>query len=113
MRHVLIALLVSPFLLVMCLLTLAYYRDESFHSGYKQIQQGMSLEDVEAILGPGSRIATEQIPTFPDFREPLEHRRKPVVVGDMVLRWEHNYDVIYVGFRNNSMCSKCYRDNSW
>lgn len=98
---------------------------------YKQIKVGMSIEEVEAILGPGTPVKQAEVPTIriavnpkdaeaaaerdrktgsPSTVREYPTRSKPVVEGDCILQWtgEPNGVRILVAFKNGKVCEKDY-----
>ena len=104
---------------------------------YKRLRIGMSVEEVQAILGPGSPLKQENVPqivvevnpadvddsnerarragiTTPTARD-YPTRRKPVVEGDVILKWENGEtrEVILVAFKDGKVCEKYYWDPNY
>lgn len=79
-----------------------------------KVQLGMSLSEVEAILGPGKKISQSQLPLLPPFarplQKPLEDGLVPIISGDEFWFWGTDRigwrSTIYVGFRNGKVCDK-------
>lgn len=105
---------------------------DRFRAGYERVQVGMTLADVEAVLGPGTEIKLSEVPTrlvslnpaaeraaderarrtgspLPTVRS-FPTRVKPVVAGDRVLRWrgEQNGARILIGFKDGRVIEKDY-----
>jgi hypothetical protein len=61
-----------------------------------RIKEGMTVEEVEAVLGPGTETGS---PTSPGGRA--------VVTGDKIIKWNgENSTVLYIGFREGRVCDK-------
>ncbi len=108
--------------------------DSRDFANYKEVRVGMSVEEVEAILGPGTLVKQEDLPTNvvpvnpQDEADSLENarksgatpptgrgfptRNKPVVEGDNILQWENREtgERIIVAFRDGKVCEKYYRN---
>lgn len=112
-----------------------YSSDSPDYRNYKLIQTGMSIEEVQAILGPGTEIDSKEVPgvvvpvdpdearasyeranrvgTIPTARD-YRTRIKPVVEGDYVLRWVNSrtFERILVAFRDGKVSEKhCWDPN--
>ena len=101
--------------------------------GYAQVRIGMSVEEVEAILGRGTLVHPDDVPCdlgpvrsdaaprkraaspagpaspLPDSPAPTRPVViRPVVEGDLILRWENARSGawILVAFRNGRACQK-------
>jgi hypothetical protein len=109
---------------------------DRFHAGYERIQVGMTLAEVEAILGPGTEIDLSEVPTTLVSLNPAAERAayerarrtgrplptvrsfpahsKPVVQGDRVVRWrgDHNGARILIGFKDGKVAEKWYTEYS-
>ena len=107
--------------------------DSTHYSNYQRIQEGMTLEEVQTILGPGTEIDLNEVPGIVVAENPAEElaflqkarregttptsrsyptRVKPVVEGDRVFRWidEKTQERILVAFRNGKVCEKRFWD---
>lgn len=118
-------------------LVYAFISGESrFQQDYQRIQVGMSVDEVQAILGPGTPVKQREIPTTvvpvnpedaraaderarklgqspPTTRE-YPTRHKPLVEGDYILRWTNSHgERILVGFRDGKVCEKDYYDPNY
>ena len=107
-------------------------RDSQDLANYKRVQAGMSVDEVRAILGPGTVIPQAQVPTFvvavnpADVDASLERARragvahptvrdyptrlKPIVEGDLILEWVNprTGERILVAFKDGKVCEKNY-----
>src|SRR5438094_6334422 len=63
------------------------------YCNYKRINDGMTLDEVERILGPGQAI-----------QGPPIGGGKPVVVGESFYLWRQGYDEIIVAFKDGKVC---------
>jgi hypothetical protein len=83
--------------------------------GFSRIKIGMSLDEVEAILGPGEQISLEHVTQIPG--SPYAKRKGNldlVVEGDEFFRW-HNSKCgmeIQLGLRDGRVCDKWYWEPS-
>lgn len=86
------------------------------YRNYERIQVGMSLVEVEALLGgTGEEIRRETLPGSPDYNEPvLSKRVKPVVTGDKFFRWYESPigKKVIVGLKDDKVCDKWYWEPS-
>src|SRR5207302_1670877 len=103
----------------------------AFHRKYDQVQVGMTLTEVESILGPGSQISAKDLSgkliTKPGFVEPPDPpggpprtvRMAPAVVvpevqGDQFYQWwnpDHS-EYSLVGMRDGKVCDKTFWQTS-
>ena len=122
------------------LLGLAYVylsMDSRDFANYKEVRVGMSVEEVEAILGPSTLVKQEDLPTDiapvnpQDAVDSLERtrksgatpptardyptRHKPVVEGDYILQWKNSEtgERILVAFKDGKVCEKHYFDPNY
>ncbi len=77
---------------------------------YRKIEVGMTMREVESILGPGKRISKQEIPQTKD--ESRKVGTKPVVFGDAYLRWDHDQERIIIGFQDGKVVCKDYWEPS-
>jgi hypothetical protein len=113
-------LLVLPLLalIVLCLsLVLSCQNGTVSYHNYIKIREGMTLGEVEAILGPGVEIPKSRLPETPDFTEPdPEKRSKPVVTGEQISRWSKGRipgeTEIIIGFKDGRVCDKWFWEPS-
>ncbi len=106
-------------------------------ANYQKIRVGMSVEEVEAILGPRTEVKQEDLPsnvvamnpqdavdslerarksgaTPPTARDyPTQH--KPVVEGDYILQWKNSetWERILVAFKDGKVCEKHHFDPNY
>jgi hypothetical protein len=77
---------------------------------YHRIRSGMTLAEVEAIMGPGQRISREYVPRVPPYVKPQQGGDFATVVdGDEFYEWNYlrtNGPAIYVGFRDGKVSDK-------
>src|SRR5262245_25804497 len=66
------------------------YVQHRFFRQFQSIKVGMSLKDVEAILGPGLKIPQHEVPRSPDYHEPnlTERCAKKVKLSQASIRPE-------------------------
>jgi hypothetical protein len=120
-------------LTILALATIGWllFRPDPFHSKYLKLRDGMTREQVEALLGPGSPIQTNEMPGIVVPINPADQkviaekarsegtvptawgvptRVKPAVEGDVVLIWRgpNNDQKIFVAFKNGLLCEKYY-----
>jgi hypothetical protein len=108
--------------------------DSPAFAAYKRIHVGMSIDEVQAVLGPGTRVNQEQVPTTvvavnpadaeasrerarraggpPQTARDYPARHQPFVEGDYILRWEirDTGAIIFVAFKDGKVCGKHYYD---
>ena len=106
-------------------------------TNYQKVQVGMSSEEVEAILGPGTLVNQNEVPGIVvavnprDAEESAERSRrsggspptardyptriKPVVEGDVIFLWLNSKtgERILVAFKNGKACEKHYYDPNY
>src|SRR5262249_9118926 len=108
------------FVSVLC--ALAYLIDElhknfgeenKLFNTYQRINLGMSLKEVQALLGPGSEIPASEVPQSPDFSElDPDKRSKPVVNGDKYYIWIVKGKKVVIGTTDDKVCGKWYWEPS-
>lgn len=102
----------------------------------KQIQNGMTLAEVEAILGPGERALQSEVPSHPVAVNPDEeaafidrHRKagtmptareyatklRHFVEGDLIYHWRSasRNNETWVAFRDGKVCEKWFHDRNY
>ena len=90
-----------------------YWGARLSYCDFKRVEIGMTLQEVEAILGPGREISAKELPGEPDFDEPdLDKRVKPVVQGDRFFEWLGGGAEVFVAFRDGRVCDKWYWEAS-
>jgi hypothetical protein len=73
------------------------------YCNYKQIENGMTIQEVTEILGPGEEIEAMYV---------SRTREGPVVWGDQFFNWDTangrlgNYTHVLVGLKGGKVCSK-------
>jgi len=112
-----------------------YFWESPEFTKYRRIQVGMSVEEVQAILGPGTALNQTDVPTFvvavnpkdaeaakekarrsglpsPTTRDyPIRHQY--VVEGDSILQWiGRTGERILVAFKGGEVCQKDYWEPS-
>jgi hypothetical protein len=110
-----------------------YPLDSTHYLKYQRIKRGMTLEEVEAILGPGTEIDFREIPEIVVAVDPAEeradHRKasrgrtdptsrpyptrlRPVVMGQEVFRWvdDRIRERILVAFKDGKVCETHFWD---
>ena len=68
---------------------------------FKTIQKGMTLSEIESILGEGVEIPPERLPMHPE-KEIL----KPVIKGDIFYLWDKGEYRIIIGFVEGKVFEK-------
>jgi hypothetical protein len=110
-----------------------FWSDTERYKKYQRIQTGMSLAEVEELLGPGEIVPRDHVPMTvvavnPDDPQASEARARwegrspmtardyptktvPVVDGDLILVWEsrETLEWIYVALKDGRVCGKHYR----
>lgn len=84
-------------------------------ANYERIRPGMTLAEVEQLLGgPGFEVSEPELPHIVDRTVPVDHagRLKPVVSGERYMRWEDGYSYIIVSFRGDGVAEKWYWEPS-
>jgi hypothetical protein len=82
---------------------------------YNRIENGMTLEEVTALLGPGDEVSG--VPIYVDHSEPdREKRFKPVVTGERCFQWPKGWSMysisdlgavrIIIGLKDGKVCDK-------
>ena len=82
---------------------------------YKKIRAGMTLDEVEAILGgPGNQIGWRDLPKAPASIN-TGNKHNAYVGGDRFFRWRGGFNgrYIIVGARDGKVCDKFFWENSW
>ncbi len=98
---------------------------------FNRVEVGMSLEEVEALLGPGEVIDQRNVPSHVVAVNPAEEqafrerarlagtvptardyatRNNPLVEGDVDYYWELGYLEIWMAFKNGRVCEKYCHD---
>lgn len=136
MRKSLVFLLVFVLVGIACcggLFYVVFWQDSPDFAKYKRIQVGMSVDEVQAILGLGTRINQSDVPQIEVFVNPADEkaaaekmkklgprwttkirdypmRPKPIVEGDLILKWENDRTGarILIAFRDGKVCEKDY-----
>jgi hypothetical protein len=136
MRKVVFAILTLLTIGAVAVLFICIWTDSPYQKGYKSIQPGMSREEVEALLGPGTEVKQSEVPQIrvlvnPDdavkiaekdeqdrragrpprtVRDPsYPTRSKHVVEGDQILHWHNETgEEIYVAFEDGRVREKWY-----
>jgi hypothetical protein len=74
---------------------------EEFNFRFR-IRNGMTLNDVEAVLGPAKEIDRKHLP--------VEKDKGQVVQGERFFHWEYEPEgiEIYLGFRDGKVCDKWF-----
>lgn len=134
-KALLLAALLS--LIFLGLFYVCFERESHDFAIYKVVQVGMSVDEVQAILGPGTSVTQEEVPTIvvavnpqdaenarekarksggppPTVRD-YPTRSKPVVEGDYILRWVNSKtgECILVAFKDDRVYEKYYHDPNY
>jgi hypothetical protein len=130
MRKLVLTLtLIAAFGVILCGgLYILVASDPPEFASYNRIHVGMSVDDVEAILGPGTAVAQSEVPQTVRAVNPADERflapnatcrtyptrLKPVVEGDHILKWRYctNSRTIWIAFRDGLVCEKHYYEDS-
>jgi hypothetical protein len=116
MRKVCLATL-ALFAVAVLVAVLWFTRTGTFsQANYERIRPGMSLAEVERLLGgPGTETLEGHLPGVVDWSVPVDHpkRVKAVVSGEQYLRWEdgHGSEVI-ISLRGGVVAEKWYWEPS-
>jgi hypothetical protein len=103
--------------------------EAKFGWDYDKIAVGMTLSEVETLIGPGTEIDRSSLPKTHRLKAGVHPNRVgpqvtvvdhdlfeivPVVDGDVFHRWTENGGGSYVilGFRNGRVCDKWYWEPS-
>ena len=122
---------------VLVFLKFGFLKDSDHLTSFRRVQVGMSVDEVQAILGPGTQVAQVEVPTNvipvnlqdaidsadrarksnrspPTFRD-YPTRLKPVVEGDYILRWvdSRTGERILVAFKEGMVCEKQFYDPNY
>lgn len=94
-----------------------FNREGTFsHANYERIRPGMSLADVERLVGaPGAETFEGQLPGVVDWSVPVDHpkRVKAVVAGEQYFRWDDgNGAEIIISLRGGVVAEKWYWEPS-
>jgi len=77
---------------------------------FSRITEGMTLERVEAILGPGDEISRERVPEWGQKSKHADGSlSNKVVEGDRFFRWENSDGIgygYYISFKDNKVVEK-------
>jgi hypothetical protein len=80
---------------------------------YRRVQVGMTVADVESLLGPGQEIPEEEVPGVPAYVKPMRKGRSaPIIEGDLFYRWDDGYTEVYVGFKGHRVHEKVWLEPS-
>jgi hypothetical protein len=74
---------------------------------FSRVDAGMTVEEVQAILGPGREISREHVPEWGAERTAAGGRRTTrVVEGDRFFEWPQEDGAFYVSFAKNRVAEK-------
>ena len=79
------------------------YQDTSLKRKSDRLETGMTLEEVEVIMGEGKRLPANEIPQ-------IGHH--PVVNGDEFYTWSDRRGTVYLAFEHGRLASKWYWEPS-
>ena len=99
---------VSVGLLLLAAVLFVYFSGSRISKrNYKRIENGMTVLEVEALLGPGTEVEKKCIPKTTGMI--------PVVKGDRFYRWEDMEagTEIFIGLKDNVVCDKWYWEVSF
>jgi hypothetical protein len=111
----LLLLFASPFAWIAFEVWRYEHRGADLPRNLPKIKQGMTLEEVNSLLGmAGKRIDESNVPRVVDDRVPLDDpkRLKPVVSGESFYRWESNGTWIIVSLKNGVVYEKDFYEPS-
>jgi hypothetical protein len=115
----------------------ASLKDSPDLANYKRVHVGMSVGEVQAILGPGAVVPQAEVPGVvravnqadedatrerarrsdgpPSTARDYPTRIKPVVEGDHILRWVNGQtgERILIAFKDGKVCEKHYWDPNY
>jgi hypothetical protein len=80
---------------------------------YERIQPGMSLAQIEQLLGEPGESLEEQYVTHVVDRSDEQRREKPVIHGEKYYRWRKKALCIIVSFENEVVAEKYFNENCW
>ncbi len=92
------------------------YHGQFSHCNFQKIAAGMTLREVEAILGsPGIEVRESELPGIVDWDAPVDSpkRIKPVIAGEKYYRWEDGARYILVSLNNGAVREKNYWEPSF
>jgi hypothetical protein len=78
---------------------------------YQRVQPGMTLGEVERLLGrPGTEVPESALETVVDRNVPAGHPRRdrPVISGERYLRWDQGSGYIFISLRGDRVAEKWY-----
>jgi hypothetical protein len=108
-RRQCVRLIAGCVLLIVTVTAIGCRREISWYWNYLRITNGMSLSEVERVLGEGKSIDSKAIQSIDYDQHDPEKRVHPVVIGDERFLWQNeNHFRIVVGFRNGVVCDKWY-----
>jgi hypothetical protein len=86
-----------------------FHKEVAWYLTYSKIRTGMSLRDVEFVLGPGKQIGPEAIQTIDYDENDPANRVHSVVQGDERYIWQtRDHFLLVVGFKNGAVADKWY-----
>jgi hypothetical protein len=111
-------------------------RDTPDLANYKRVRVGMSVDEVQAILGAGVEIDPKSVPGMVVAVNPADAdaaqerdrrtgtqstardyptRIKPLVEGDLILRWVNGKtgERVLIAFKDGKVCEKDYRNPNY
>jgi hypothetical protein len=103
---------------VAILLLILWPKPDAFRARYDRLQLGMTVPEVEAILGPGEEVPEDRMPGVPPHVRPMRDGRfAPLVEGERFFRWQEQHEgfpprTIWVGVRGGKVCDKMFHQFS-
>jgi hypothetical protein len=112
-------------------------RDSRDLANYKKVQIGMTVDEVQAILGTGTPVRQTEVPSIvvalnpkdeeaarerarmnggpPSTARDYPTKHKPVVEGDHILKWKNaeTGELILVAFKEGRVCEKYFYDANY
>ncbi len=110
MKRVLAALVVALVVLVAVGIYEWGFSGKPTDFSFSRITEGMTLERVEAILGPGEEISRERVPEWGQKSKHADGSvSNKVVEGDRFFMWDNGEGIgygYYISFRDNKVVEK-------
>lgn len=82
------------------------------HANYARIHEGMSLADVETLLGEPGRAVEERYLPFVVDRSVEPRKLKPVISGQEYYQWDEGARYIIISLRDGVVAEKYYWEPS-
>jgi hypothetical protein len=82
-----------------------WHGNQGVRSPCDRIRVGMTLEDVESLLGPGEELPVRLVPKS-EKRTVDGHVTTMIVEGERFFRWYGELTTVYIGFKDNKVYEK-------